>query len=87
MKTTVGHNGKTTLRAHGYGLGLVRWPLSCGTAWGNDGGLPGYESRVYSSADGQRQAVLFINHDLDTLAKGVQKRFDRLLANAYCSLR
>lgn len=87
MKTTVGHNGKTTLRAHSYGLGLVRWPLSCGTAWGNDGGIPGYASRVYSSADGRRQAVLFINHDLDTLAKGVEKRFDRLLANAYCGLR
>jgi D-alanyl-D-alanine carboxypeptidase len=86
MKIAVGPNGKATAR-HGYGLGLVRWPLSCGTAWGQDGGIPGYETRIYSSADGRRQAVLFINHDLDTLPKSDEKLFDGLLATAYCSLR
>ena len=72
-----------------YGLGLMRWPTRCGLAWGGDGGIPGYAVRSLSTENGQRQAVLMINHDPDTLAKParlhLQLLFDRLIAKAYCA--
>ena len=36
--------------------------LSCGTAWGHDGGYPGgYKTIAYTSPDGSRQAVMVYN--------------------------
>ncbi|MFF2351776.1 serine hydrolase domain-containing protein [Kitasatospora sp. NPDC058115] len=38
----------------GYGLGLVRTPLSCGGVhWGHGGSIPGYETRGGATADGR----------------------------------
>ncbi|MFV2212492.1 serine hydrolase domain-containing protein [Actinomadura sp. LOL_016] len=44
-----------------YGLGVARIRFSCGAAWGHDGGFPGYRTWTYTSADGDRQAVLTYN--------------------------
>ncbi len=44
-----------------YGLGVYRVRLSCGYAWGHDGGFPGYRTWTYTSADGRRQAVIAYN--------------------------
>ncbi|WP_433334417.1 serine hydrolase domain-containing protein [Spirillospora sp. CA-294931] len=50
-----------------YGLGVYRVQLSCGYAWGHDGGFPGYRTWTYTSANGRRQAVLTYNlSSLDT---------------------
>jgi D-alanyl-D-alanine carboxypeptidase len=72
-----------------YGLGLIRWPTACGLAWGGDGGIPGYDVRSLSTENGQRQAVLMINHDPDTFPKParlhLQLLFDRLITKAYCT--
>lgn len=37
----------------GYGLGLVRVPLSCGQAWGHSGFVPGYQTLNLALADGR----------------------------------
>ncbi len=39
------------------GLGLFQASLPCGTAWGHDGGILDYNSRVIASADGTRVLV------------------------------
>jgi D-alanyl-D-alanine carboxypeptidase len=44
----------------GYGLGLVRVPLSCGDAWGHSGFLAGYQTFALARADG-RHAFLTLN--------------------------
>ena len=43
-----------------YGLGIVPNPLSCGTAWGHDGGILDYATRVLASSDGTRVLVQFM---------------------------
>jgi D-alanyl-D-alanine carboxypeptidase len=50
------------LFAEHYGLGIYRVQLSCGTAWGHDGGWPGgFKTIAYTSRDGSRQAVMVYN--------------------------
>jgi D-alanyl-D-alanine carboxypeptidase len=50
------------LFAEHYGLGIYRVQLSCGTAWGHDGGYPGgFKIFAYTSPDGYRQAVIVYN--------------------------
>ncbi|MFI6514923.1 serine hydrolase domain-containing protein [Spirillospora sp. NPDC050679] len=44
-----------------YGLGVSKQRMSCGTAWGHDGGWPGYRTWTYTSANGKRQAVITYN--------------------------
>jgi D-alanyl-D-alanine carboxypeptidase len=89
MKTTVPtgspDSGTGATGATGYGLGLMRWPTSCGPGWGHDGGVVGYWTRSYSSENGRGQAVLMINHDPETLAISARAMFQRLIARAYCS--
>jgi D-alanyl-D-alanine carboxypeptidase len=50
------------LFAEHYGLGIYSVQLSCGTAWGHDGGYPGgFKTIAYTSPDGNRQAVMVYN--------------------------
>jgi D-alanyl-D-alanine carboxypeptidase len=50
------------LFAEHYGLGIYSVHLSCGTAWGHDGGYPGgFKTFAYTSPDGNRQAVIVYN--------------------------
>lgn len=53
------HEMEQTVAAGGGrdGLGLFSAPLSCGTAWGHDGGILDYNSRVIATADGRRVLV------------------------------
>ena len=51
-----------------FGLGIYRVQLSCGTAWGHDGGYPGgFKTYAYTSPDGNRQAVIVYNEFLMSL--------------------
>jgi len=43
------------------GLGIYSVQLSCGTAWGHDGGIIGFKTFAYTSPDGNRQAVIVYN--------------------------
>jgi D-alanyl-D-alanine carboxypeptidase len=57
MQTTV-----DTGQGSRYGLGLIALPLPCGgTAWGGEGGLPGYENWALASSDGEDQVVMMVN--------------------------
>ena len=50
------------LFAEHYGLGIYSVQLSCGTAWGHDGGWPGgFKTIAYTSRGGSRQAVMVYN--------------------------
>jgi D-alanyl-D-alanine carboxypeptidase len=49
------------LFAEHYGLGIYSVQLSCGTAWGHDGGIIGFKAFAYTSPDGNRQAVIVYN--------------------------
>lgn len=44
-----------------YGLGGGPTRLPCGTAWGHDGGLPGYSTFAYTMLGEDRAAVVFVN--------------------------
>jgi D-alanyl-D-alanine carboxypeptidase len=49
------------LFAEHYGLGIYSVKLTCGTAWGHDGGILGFKTFAYTSPDGNRQAVIVYN--------------------------
>lgn len=57
-----------------YGLGLMRTPLPCGGYyWHHDGDVPGFHTRIGTTADGERSVVVELTtdphseHDVDTL--------------------
>ena len=54
-------NDTGELFAERYGLGSYSVQLSCGTAWGHDGGIIGFKTFAYTSPDGNRQAVIVYN--------------------------
>jgi D-alanyl-D-alanine carboxypeptidase len=70
-----------------WGLGLGTGQFPCGTYWGHDGAVPGYNSIAYNSQDGQRQAVVLANSVTFSDAVGnakAQRAFERLVTTAYC---
>jgi D-alanyl-D-alanine carboxypeptidase len=68
-----------------YGLGIVRFPTSCGVAWGHNGDTPGYLVFALTSRDGSRQAVLVVNEDAESLPRKVPPVFLDVLMRAYCA--
>jgi D-alanyl-D-alanine carboxypeptidase len=80
MKKTVAEGGT----AKRYGLGLERFPTSCGNAWGHNGTF-GYVTFAFTSVDGGRQAVLMVNQDVTSLTKRAIPLYFKLLDRAYCS--
>jgi D-alanyl-D-alanine carboxypeptidase len=66
----------------GFGLGIARTRLPCGSAWVHDGDFPGYLTSAKTSADGRRQAVVMVN--TDSLTERGRRALDRLTTTAYC---
>jgi D-alanyl-D-alanine carboxypeptidase len=85
MKTTVSEGRRTDIPGSRYGLGLERFPTSCGTAWGHNGSIAGYLVFTFTSNDGRRQAVLMVNEDGSTLPKRASKLFFKTIDKAYCA--
>jgi D-alanyl-D-alanine carboxypeptidase len=85
METTRSEGTKVDIPGQQYGLGLETFPTSCGVAWGHNGVVPGYLTFIFSSKDGQRQAVLMVNHDAGSLPGPVGTMFFDLIAKAFCS--
>jgi D-alanyl-D-alanine carboxypeptidase len=75
---------KVDIPGQRYGLGLIRYSTACGTAWGHNGAYPGYYVYDFTSADGQRQAVIEVNADPGSVTKTTGVESIRLLAKAYC---
>jgi D-alanyl-D-alanine carboxypeptidase len=67
-----------------YGLGLAQFPSPCGQLWGNGGDIVGYNSSAYSSKDGKRQFVLFVNLDEMSFTKKISGALGRVTATAFC---
>jgi D-alanyl-D-alanine carboxypeptidase len=82
MKTTMATTGDLKQRM---GLGLERFPTSCGAAWGHSGSFPGYWTYAFSSAKGNRQAVVMVNMNPDAVPEPARPLFYKALYNAYCS--
>ena len=61
LLATIPVNDTGELFAEHYGLGIYSVQLSCGTAWGHDGGIIGFKAFAYTSPDGNRQAVIVYN--------------------------
>jgi D-alanyl-D-alanine carboxypeptidase len=40
------------------GLGIFRFDLDCGSAWGHGGAMPGYSNQVLASTDGSRIVII-----------------------------
>lgn len=73
-----------------YGLGIYRVQLSCGTAWGHDGGWPGgFKTIAYTSRDGSRQAVMVYNNFLisENPTSSFQRDETRAMEIAFCGRR
>lgn len=72
----------------GYGFGLVAVRTPCGTLWGHDGAIAGYDSIAFSTRGGQRQLVILANAltpDDKVGDKTAQRAFERLAATAACT--
>jgi D-alanyl-D-alanine carboxypeptidase len=85
MKTTMSEGDHVDIPGQRYGLGLEMFPTRCGPAWGHNGVVPGYFTFVYSTEDGSRQALLFVNHDSSSLPQAAADRFFPLIEDAFCS--
>jgi D-alanyl-D-alanine carboxypeptidase len=72
------------LKGWGYGLGLIKKPVRCRTAFGNDAAAPGFTAYAYSSKDGSLQSVLLINAGDTTMAHEDNGNLQELHASAYC---
>ena len=69
-----------------YGLGLGRFPTSCGAAWGHNGAVPGYLSFSFNSENGARQALLMVNLDASSFSAEAGDLYFKLLDKAFCSV-
>ncbi|MEV5754327.1 serine hydrolase domain-containing protein [Actinoallomurus sp. NPDC052308] len=69
-----------------YGLGVYRVRLRCGSAWGHDGGWPGYRTWAYTSKDGKRQAIISYNQTDEKLQADPNFRADlkKVTEAAFC---
>ncbi len=87
MKTTISGGPHVDIPGQRYGYGIETFPTQCGIAWGHNGVIPGYWTFIYSSGDGQRQALLTVNHDALSLpnVRVIAGLYHKLIANAYCS--
>ena len=93
MKKTVEASDLIGVPGSGYGLGIFSMPLSCGTAWGHSGGIPGYGSYNMVGPDGTAMALTvtappdaIVDDPTDTAAiqqkgKLVRDAVDSLLCN------
>jgi len=73
-----------------YGLGIYSVQLSCGTAWGHDGGWPGgFKTIAYTGRDGSRQAVMVYNNFLmsENPTAAFQRDEKQALEIAFCGRR
>ena len=74
-----------SIGTNGYGLGLIKVPLSCGVAWGHNGIVPGYSSWALSSRDGKRQVVVLATSLTFPQQPAYESAIDQLASTAFCS--
>jgi D-alanyl-D-alanine carboxypeptidase len=67
------------------GLGLERFPMRCGIAYGDNGDIPGFFTYAFTSPNARHQAVLMVNQDAMSLPKAAAGRFSGTLERAFCA--
>jgi D-alanyl-D-alanine carboxypeptidase len=83
METTVSEGSQTPER---YGLGLQSLPTPCGTVWGNEGQVPGYNSVDYTNATGTRTVVLLATTTFGLLEPKTAAANETLINAAVCAM-
>jgi D-alanyl-D-alanine carboxypeptidase len=73
------------LKGWSYGFGLIKKPIGCGSAFGNDAAAPGFTAYAYSSKNASRQSVLLINAGDTTMAHEDNGALQDVLASGYCT--
>jgi D-alanyl-D-alanine carboxypeptidase len=68
----------------GYGLGLIRSRMPCGTFWGHGGETLGYLSYAETRARPLRQAMIAVTADQSLFGRRTMRALDRLHALAVC---
>ncbi len=67
-----------------YGLGLQRTHTPCGPVWGHAGGIPGYNTFMYTDGDVRRQFVASVNaYDISDLPT-TNAAFETLINTGTC---
>ncbi|MFL6014037.1 MAG: serine hydrolase domain-containing protein [Gaiellaceae bacterium] len=82
MKTTMPEAQGDLIQRMGYGL--IQFSTSCDAAWGHSGSFPGYWTHAWSSANGNRRAVLMVNIDPSAVTREANAAFYKTLNDAYC---
>ena len=72
-------------RPSGYGQGLFKRPMGCGTAFGHPGAIPGFLADAWTSKDGNRQAVLLVNIGEHSRSAKASAALRHTLETAYCT--
>jgi D-alanyl-D-alanine carboxypeptidase len=80
MTTTVADSAYPGL---GIGLGIWSVETPCGTAWGHEGGIPGYKSFALNNRSGTRSAVVLVPTELD---EAIGAAFADAVATAACQM-
>ena len=70
---------------NGYGLGLMRFDLPCGPAWGHGGNLFTYTAMAFASSDGHRAAVVLVNGFTGPSLDNVFTAMQSAAEAAYCN--
>ncbi|MFB7469767.1 serine hydrolase domain-containing protein [Kitasatospora sp. NPDC056184] len=68
-----------------YGLGLERATTDCGVLWGHTGGIPGYNTVLYTSPDLRRQLAVSMNAQGISTPPATREAFEKLLAAGTCA--
>ena len=71
-------------KTFGYGQGLFKQPMGCGTAFGHPGAIPGFLADAWTSKDGNRQAVLLVNIGEHSRSAKASALLRHTLETAYC---
>ena len=71
-------------KTFGYGQGLFKQPMGCGTAFGHPGAIPGFLADAWTSKDGNRQAVLLVNIGEHSRSAKASAALRHALETAYC---
>jgi D-alanyl-D-alanine carboxypeptidase len=83
MLTTVPMTPNVT--SAGYGFGLFKISMGCGSAFGHPGAIPGFLADAWSSKDGSRQAVLLVNIGEHSRSARASAAIRHALETAYCT--
>jgi D-alanyl-D-alanine carboxypeptidase len=75
-------NTRPISRGSGYGLGLLRLRLSCGTFLGHTGDIPGYSTFAFATRDGKHQFVVAVT--ADGFGRKAQAAYNVLVERAAC---